>query len=75
MGAFSKKLNEIAGSSRFSRLELEKMFKTEDEQKQLARLTKVLREETRKNAARKRLLELGDKGLDALIKVGKKALV
>jgi hypothetical protein len=75
MGAFSKKLDEIAGGSRFSKLELEGMFATEEEKKDLEALVVVLREETDENAARKRLLDMGDKVVDAVLKVAKKALV
>jgi hypothetical protein len=75
MGAFSKKLGEIAGTSRLSTLELEAMFATDEEKKGLEALVTVLREETDKNAARKRLLDMGTGALDAMLKVAKKVLV
>lgn len=75
MGRFSDRVTEIAGESRFSRIELEQMFSTDEQQETLTEVKEALKSATDDNEALAKINAIGEKAVKALIKVGKKALV
>lgn len=75
MGRFSNKVKDIAGESRFSRIELEQMFSTDEQQETLIEVKTALKSATDDNDALAKINAIGEKAVKALIKVGKKALV
>lgn len=75
MGRFRDKVTEIAGESRFSRIELEQMFDTDEQQETLVEVKKALKNATDENVALEKINAIGEKAIKALIKIGKKALV
>ncbi len=74
MGRFSKYFDEIASESRFSKLELEAIF-TSDEGKTLIEVKKALATATDDNEASEKIQEIGVKAIKVLSKLGKKALL
>lgn len=74
MGRFSERFNEIAGSSRFSKLELESIFTPEEEQT-IIDVKEVLASATDDNEASAKIQDMGIKAIKVLTKIGKKALI
>jgi len=75
MGVFADELKEIAGESRFSRLELEEIFSSDEDQKTLTEVKAALKDASDDNRALLKINALGEKAVKALIKIGKKALL
>ncbi|MGL1930867.1 MAG: hypothetical protein OCC45_03780 [Desulfotalea sp.] len=74
MGKFSNHLNEIAGSSRFTQLELESIF-TPEEEETILEVKEVLASAVSDNEASKKIQQIGIKAIEVLTKIGKKALL
>jgi hypothetical protein len=75
MGLFSQKLSEIAGESRFSKLELESVFSSEEDQKTLIDVKEALANASDDNEAISKIQDMGKKGIEVLVKLGKKILI
>lgn len=71
---FEEELNKIAGESVFTTLELQKLFRSEEEREAFAKVRQVLVESRNSNEAIKKLLEYGADGIKVLVKVAKYAL-
>ncbi len=74
MTRFSEKFNEIAGDSRFSKLELQEIFTSEEEQT-IIDVKKVLSNARDYNEASSKIQSLGADAIKVLVKIGKKALI
>ena len=75
MGRFREKLREVAGESRFSALELERIVKSDEDVQSLKRVKDILKTAKEDNEAIARVNELGEIGVRLLIRLARKALV
>lgn len=75
MPNFGQKAAEIAGESFFTKTQLEKLFKTEEERDRFVQVRSIIRESTNTNQATKKILTMGEDAVKILVKIGKKALV
>lgn len=75
MGLFDDEFNQQAGESRFSQLKLDELFATPEEKQNLQNVISALEQATSDNLAKIKMQELGEKGLEVLIKVAKKVLL
>lgn len=74
MNMFDEELNKIAGESVFTTLELQKLFRSDEEREAFAAVRKVLVESRSSNEATRKLIESGAEGIKVLVKVAKYAL-
>ena len=75
MGLFDDEYNQQVGESRFDLLKLDELFPTPEEKQNLQNVIAVLNQATSDNLAKLKMQELGEKGLEVLIKVAKKVLL
>ena len=75
MPNFGKKAAEIAGESFFTKTQLEKLFKTDDERERFMQVRSIIRESTNTNQATRKIVDMGDDAVKILVKIGKKALI
>lgn len=75
MGLFDDEFNQQEGESRFSQLKLDELFSTPEEKQQLQAVIEVLNQAASDNLAALKMQQLGEKGLEVLIKVAKKVLL
>lgn len=76
MGYFEQEFNKKSGHLHFSQLKLDEWFTTSaEEQKNLQNVIAILKHATNDNLATLKMQELGEKGLDVLIKIAKKVLL
>jgi len=74
MGRFSNRLNEVAGNSRFTQLELESIFSPEEEEV-ILEVKEALASATDDNEATIKIQAMGEKAIKVLTKLGKKSLL
>jgi hypothetical protein len=74
MGTFQDEVKTIASDSVFTTVELESLFKTDDERRDFLKIRSVLVEAANTNEATKRIVEIGTKGIEVLVKLAKYAL-
>jgi hypothetical protein len=74
MGRFNDKLASIAATSRFSQIELEQMFASEEDRAALTQVTDALRKQTNDLTAMNELIEKGSAVVGVVMKVARKAL-
>lgn len=74
MSLFSDEAKKIAGESVFTYPELQKLFKTPEEQEEFLKVRKVVETYGATNESVAKLAELGTSGLKILAKVAKYAL-
>lgn len=75
MGLFDEEYAQQVGESHFSRLKLEELFVTPEEKQNLQNVIVALEQASSDNLAKLKMQELGEKGLEVLIKVAKKVLL
>ena len=75
MGLFDDEYNQQVGESRFDQLKLDELFPSPEEKQQLHDVITVLNQTASDNLAMLKIQELGEKGLEVLIKVAKKVLL
>lgn len=75
MGLFDEEYNQQIGESRFSQLTLDELFPSPEEKQNLQDVITALNQATTDNLAQLKMQELGEKGLEVLIKVAKKVLL
>lgn len=75
MPDFSRKAAEIAGESFFTRTQLEKLFKTDEERNRFVQVRSVIREAADTNQATRRIIDMGEDAVKIFVKLGKKALI
>lgn len=75
MGLFDDEYNQQIGESRFSQLKLDELFPTPEDKQNLQNVIAVLDQAASDNLAKLKMQELGEKGLEVLIKVAKKVLL
>jgi hypothetical protein len=75
MGLFDDEYNQQMGESRFSQLKLDELFPTPEDKQNLQNVIAALDQATSDNLAKLKMQELGEKGLEVLIKVAKKVLL
>lgn len=75
MGLFDEEYNQQIGESRFSQLILDELFPSPEEKQNLQEVIAALDQATTDNLAKLKMQELGEKGLEVLIKVAKKVLL
>lgn len=74
MGMFDDEINNIAGESVFTNLELNKLFRNESEREAFVKVRTALAESTNINETTKKLMESGADSVKVLVKVAKFAL-
>ncbi len=74
MGRFSERFDEIAGNSRFTKIELESIF-TPEEEEMIIKIKGILSSASDDNEASKKIQDVGIKAIRVLTKIGKKALI
>jgi hypothetical protein len=75
MGLFDDEYSQQVGESHFSQLKLGELFATPEEKQNLQNVITALEQSTSDNLAKLKMQELGEKGLEVLIKVAKKVLL
>ncbi len=75
MGLFDDEYNQQMGESRFSQLKLDELFPTPEDKQNLQNVIAALDQATSDNLAKLKMQELGEKGLEVLIKIAKKVLL
>jgi DUF1009 family protein len=75
MGLFEEEFNQQIGESRFEKLNLEELFPTAEDKQNLQNVIAALQKTTDDNLVKLRMQELGEQGLEILIKVAKKVLL
>lgn len=74
MGRFSDRMNEIAGNSRFTQMELKSLF-TPEEEETVMEVKRVLEDASDDNDASVRIQSMGYDGIKVLAKIARKTLV
>ncbi len=75
MGRFSQKLFEIAGESKFTKIELERIYSSEEDQQTLIEVKEVLKNATNENEAIEKIQAIGEEAVRVLVRLGKKTLL
>lgn len=75
MGRFDDEFNQQVGDSHFSQLKLDELFATPEEKQDLQKVISALEQANNDNLAKLKMQELGEKGLEVLIKIAKKVLL
>lgn len=75
MPDFGQKATEIAGESFFTKIQLEKLFKTDEERERFIQVRSIIKESTNTNQAARKIIDMGDDAVRILVKIGKKALL
>ena len=75
MANFSRRAAEIAGESFFTKTQLEKLFKTDQERNRFVQVRSIIKVSTNTNQATRRIVDMGDDAIKILVKIGKKVLI
>jgi hypothetical protein len=75
MGRFSEEYEREVGESNFARLKLEELFPTAEDKRNLQTVIAALKQAEDEIQAQLKIQDMGEKGLEILIKIAKKVLL
>lgn len=75
MGRFDDEFSKQTSDSRFNSLNLEELFASKEEQQNLQNVVAALEQAENDNRAKLKIQDLGEQGLEVLIKIAKKVLL
>lgn len=75
MGRFDDEFSKQTSESLFNKLQLKELFFSREEQQNLQNVIAALEQAENDNLAKLKIQELGEQGLDVLIKIAKKVLL